>query len=171
MMKDKLALAVNDQIQAEFQSAYLYLAMSAWCAQANLPGFAHWLRLQWQEETMHATKLFDFVHSRGGAAHLKALEEPKSTYTSLVNIFESVREHEVYITSRINGLYELAVNEKDYPLQIVLQWYINEQVEEEATVIEIIERLRMVGGDGPSIYLFDRELATRSQQPTTTGRT
>lgn len=119
---------------------------------------------------MHATKLFDFVHSRGGAAHLKALDEPKSTYTSLVSVFESVREHEIYITSRINALYELAVNEKDYPLQIILQWYINEQVEEEATVMEIIERLKMVGGDGPSIYLFDRELATRTLQSTTSGQ-
>jgi len=170
MMKEKLANAINDQIQAEFQSAYLYLAMSAWCAEANLPGCAHWLRLQWQEETMHATKLFDFIHSRGGSAHLKDLKEPKRTYGSLVEVFESVRVHEQHITALINGLYELAVAEKDYPLQIVLQWFINEQVEEESQVMELIERLKMVGSDGPSIYLFDRQLATRTLQLPTSGQ-
>lgn len=110
---------------------------------------------------MHATKLFDFVHSRGGSAHLKTLTEPRREYATLADVFAHVREHELYITSRINDLYELAVNEKDYPLQIVLQWFINEQVEEEAQVIEIIERLKMIGSDGASIYLFDSQLANR----------
>jgi ferritin len=170
MMKETLALAINDQIQAEFQSAYLYLAMSAWCTEANLPGCAHWLRMQWQEETMHATKLFDFVHSRGGSISLKGLTEPRRDYASLVDVFAHVREHELYITSRINALYELAVTEKDYPLQIVLQWFINEQVEEEAQVVDLIERLKLIGSDGASIFLFDRQLASRPTPTTPTAQ-
>lgn len=161
-MQPKLVVALNDQIRAEFQSAYHYLAMSAWCVEHNLPGMAHWMRMQWQEETMHATKLFDFLHHRGAAAHLQALEEPRREYASALDVFEHVRHHEQMITARINDLYDLAVAERDRPLQIILQWFINEQVEEEASVTEIVERIRLVGSDGPSIYLLDRELAQRA---------
>lgn len=161
-MQARLAKALNEQIQAEFQSAYIYLAMSAWCAERNLPGMAHWMRMQWQEEKMHASKLFDFLLSRGASAHLLALAEPRKDYASATDVFEQVQHHEQYITSRINDLYDLAIEERDRPLQIVLQWFISEQVEEEAQVAEIVERLRLVGTDGPSIYLLDRELAQRA---------
>jgi ferritin len=123
---------------------------------------AHWMRMQWQEETMHASKLFDFLLSRGASAHLLALTEPRKDYASATDVFEQVQHHEQYITSRINDLYDLAIEERDRPLQIVLQWFISEQVEEEAQVAEIVERLRLVGTDGPSIYLLDRELAQRA---------
>jgi ferritin len=166
-MKAKLVKAINEQIQAEFESAYLYLSMSAWCTENNYPGFAHWLKTQWQEETLHATKLYDFLHSRAASVHLQQIKEPARTFTSPLAVFEAVRKHEISITDRINKLYELALAEKDYPLQIVLQWFINEQVEEEANVIGIIDQLRMIGSDGPAVYLLDRQLASRPA-PTST---
>ncbi len=160
-MKPKLVEAFNVQIQAEFQSAYTYLAMAAWFTENNLPGFAQWMRIQWQEETMHATKLFDFLHSRGESVTLRPLTAPVKKYSNPLSVFETVRKHEMAITASINALYELALKEKDLPAQIMLQWFINEQVEEEALVMEIIERLKLVGGDGPSVYLLDRQMASR----------
>ncbi len=160
-MKPKLVEAFNAQIQAEFQSAYTYLGMAAWFAENNLPGFAQWMRVQWQEETMHAMKLYDFIHNRGASVTLRPLTAPAKKFTTALSVFEQVRKHELAITASINDLYELALKEKDLPAQIVLQWFINEQVEEEALVMEIIERLKLVGSDGPSVYLLDRQMATR----------
>lgn len=160
-MTSALATAINEQIRAEFQSAYLYLAMSAWCAENNLPGVAHWLRMQWQEETLHAVKFIDFLHDRSAAVHLLALEEPTRTYRDAADVFEHVRQHEQSITARINVLYDLAVEHRDRPLEILLQWFVNEQVEEEAQVNSIIDQLKLIGNDGPSVYLIDRHLATR----------
>ena len=162
-VKPKLVTAINSQIQAEFQSAYHYLAMAAWFEENNLSGFAHWMNLQWQEETAHAMKLFRFLHDRGGIVTLETIDAPTATYSSPLDVFESVRDHERSITERINDLYEFAVQEKDLPLQIVLQWFINEQVEEEAVVEGIVDRLKLIGGDGPSIYLLDRQLGGRAQ--------
>lgn len=156
-----LASAVNDQIAIEFQSAYQYLAMSAWFTQNNLHGFAHWMQTQWQEEIMHAMKLYTFLHDRGGEVVLKGLAAPVATYISPQHCFEAVLAHEQHVTESINALYEKAVAERDLPLQIVLQWFISEQVEEEAQVNEVIDRLKLVGTDGPSIFLVDRELARR----------
>ena len=161
-MKPKLVDAFNIQIQAEFQSAYTYLGMAGWFTENNLPGFSQWMRIQWQEETLHAMKLHDFLHSRGESVTLRPLTAPPKKYTSAVQVFEQVRKHEQNITSSINDLYELALKEKDLPSQIVLQWFINEQVEEEALVMEIIERLKLVGSDGPSVYLLDRQMSSRS---------
>lgn len=168
-MKPKLVDAFNIQIQAEFQSSYTYLGMAAWFAEQNLPGFAQWMRVQWQEETMHAMKLYDFLHNRGESVTLRPLAAPVKKYTSAVQVFEQVRKHEMAITASINALYELALKEKDLPAQIVLQWFINEQVEEEALVVEIIERLKLVGSDGPSVYLLDRQMATRPAPAPTAG--
>ena len=126
-IEPKLVKAVNEQIQAEFASAYLYLAMSAWLSENNLHGFAHWMQSQWREETEHAMKLYRFVHDRGGTITLQTIAAPKKKFKSPLGIFESVLEHERSITTRINNLYELAVREKDLPLQIVLQWFINEE--------------------------------------------
>ncbi len=161
-MKTNLVEAFHTQIQAEFQSAYVYLSMASWFTEHNLPGFAQWMRVQWEEETQHAMKLVDFLHNRGEAVVLHAIASPTATYGSPLDVFERVREHEQKITASINALYELSLQVKDLPSQIVLQWFINEQVEEEALVVDIIERLRMVGSDGPSIYLFDREMGTRT---------
>ena len=163
-MKTNLVQAFHTQIQAEFQSAYVYLSMATWFTENNLPGFATWMRVQWEEETQHAMKLVDFLHNRGEPVVLHEIASPTATYSSPLDVFERVREHEQKITASINALYELSLQEKDLPSQIVLQWFINEQVEEEATVVDIIERLRMVGSDGPSIYLFDREMGSRTMQ-------
>jgi ferritin len=161
-MKTSLIEAVNEQIRNEFQSAYLYLSMSAWFTYKNLPGFAHWMKIQWEEETGHALKLFQFVHDRGGIVTLKPLDAPTIEYDSPTALFEEVLNHEQQVTAEINDLHDLAVKERDLPLQIILQWYITEQVEEEAQVEEILGKLKYLGADGPSLYLLDRNLATRS---------
>lgn len=157
----ELAQAVNNQINIEFQSAYSYLAMSAWFSEHNLHGFAQWMQAQWEEETGHALKLYRFLHDRGGDVVLQAIEAPNIVADDALQIYESVRDHEQMVTQKINELYELAVDKKDLPLQVMLQWFINEQVEEEATVEEIVDRLKLIGGDGPAIYLIDREMGTR----------
>ena len=156
--------ALNDQVQAEFASAYLYLALSARMEQFNLKGFAHWLRLQWQEETQHALKLFDFLLQRDAAVHLQALPAPDYDAETPLEIFELVLEHEQYITRRINELYALAVEERDYASQALLQWFVSEQLEEEENARAIIDDLRLVGDSGASLFLLDRELGQRQPE-------
>ena len=156
--------AINDQIQAEFESAYLYLALAARMEQHNLKGFAHWLRLQWQEETQHALKFYDFLLQRDAPVELKALARPTYTATTPLEIFELVLEHEQYITGRINDLYTLAVEERDYASQALLQWFITEQLEEEEAARDIIDDLRLVGDAGASLFLLDRELGQRQPE-------
>ena len=156
--------AINDQIQAEFESAYLYLAMSARMEQLNLKGFAHWLHLQWQEETVHALKFYNYLLQRDGTVELKALAEPMFTAETPLAIFEMVLEHEQYITRRINDLYALAAEERDYASQTLLQWFVNEQLEEEENARAIIDDLRLVGDSGASLFLLDRELGQRQPE-------
>ncbi len=163
-MKANVQDAINDQIQAEFQSAYHYLAMSAYMEEKNLKGMAHWLRMQWEEETVHAMKFLDFVMQRGGSVSLKTLEQPKLNRGTPLEIFEEVLAHEKYITSRIHDLYDLALQERDYPLQTLLHWYIDEQVEEEDSANEIIEKLRLIGDSGPNLFLLDQELGLRQPE-------
>ncbi len=160
-LKPKVQEAVNEQIKAEFESAYLYLAMSARFEALNLRGFAHWMRVQWQEETGHALKFFDFLIRRGGMPELKALAQPEATFETAHEAFEQVLEHERYITGRIHELYELARREHDYPLQTLLHWFIDEQVEEEEVAQEILDSLQLVEGDGPGLFMLDRELGAR----------
>ncbi len=157
--------ALNDQIQAEFQSAYLYLAMSARFETMNLKGFAHWLQLQWQEETMHAMKFYNFLLQRNGTVELKTLEKPKTPFKTPIEAFEEVLEHEQYITGRINQLYDLATEKRDYPLQSLLHWFIDEQVEEEDAARAVIDTLRLIGDAGPNLFLLDRELGARQAEP------
>lgn len=156
--------AINDQIQAEFESAYLYLAMSAKMEQLHLKGFAHWLRLQWQEETQHALKFYDYLLQRDGVIQLKELPTPRFTAETPLEIFELVLEHEQYITRRINDLYALAAQEHDYAFQTLLQWFISEQLEEEEAARDIIDDLRLVGDSGASLFLLDRELGQRQPE-------
>lgn len=160
-MKENVQYAINDQIQAEYESAYIYLAMSAYMESLNLNGFANWLRIQWQEETLHAMKLYDFLLRRGGRVELRSIPAPPSDYGSPMDLFQKVLEHEQYITQRIHRLYSLAVQEKDYALQTLLHWYIDEQVEEEDNASQIIEKLKMLGNSGPNLYLLDSELKQR----------
>lgn len=163
-MNKKIQDAINDQIQAEFQSAYIYLAMSAHFAERNLNGFAHWLQLQWQEEIEHAMKFYHFILRRGGSVELKTIDKPEIELTNPLQIFEAVLQHEQYITSRINDLYALAVEEKDYAFQTLLHWFIDEQVEEEENATDIIEKLKLIGDSGQALFLLDRELGERAPE-------
>jgi ferritin len=161
MLSKKMEDAFNDQINAEMASAYLYLAMAAHCEDNNLKGFGHWLRAQNNEEVGHAMKIFDYVLERGGKVALKAIEAPAAEFGSPAEVFAKVLAHEQHVTARITSLYELAVAEKDYASQIFLQWFISEQVEEEASASEIIERMKLAGDKGSALVWLDKELGKR----------
>ncbi len=164
MMNEKLQNAINNQIQKEFNSAYLYLAMSAYCESKNLRGFASWLKVQYNEETEHAMKLLNYLGERSAKVSLKSLEAPAGDFGTPIEIFEAVLKHEQLITASINKLYETALEEKDYAAQIFLQWYINEQVEEEANAQAVLERLKVIGDKGSAILYIDKELGKRAAQ-------
>ncbi len=164
MLNKTIEAALNDQIKHELESAYLYLSMSAYCQSLSLPGFAHWLRHQYEEENEHAMRIYDYVHERGGRVILQAIAEPKSEFGSPLEVFQQVLEHERKVTGLINKLYELAVKENDYATQVMLQWFINEQVEEESTASGIIDQLKLVGDSGPGLYKIDRHLGKRGVQ-------
>lgn len=161
MLSKKVQDAFNNQIQAEMASAYLYLSMAAYCEGKNLKGFGHWLRAQYNEEVSHAMKMFDYVIERGGQVLLQAIEAPPAEFGSPTDVFAKVLDHEQHVTARINSLYELAVAEKDYASQIFLQWFISEQVEEEGSAGEIIERMKLAGDKGSALVWIDKELGKR----------
>ena len=161
MISEKMQKALNEQVNKEFYSAYLYLAMSAYCAEIGLPGFANWMRLQYEEENMHVTKMYDYILDQGGDVHLKAIEEPPSEFGTPLEVFEKTLEHEQFITRSIHNLMSLAIEEKDYATQAFLQWYVTEQVEEESNVQDILNPLRMVGNDKGGLMMIDQKLAGR----------
>ena len=153
--------AINDQIQKELYSSYLYLSMAAYFADKNLSGFAHWMRVQEAEEREHAMKLYDFILERGGKVNLKAIDAPKTEWTSTLEVAEEVAAHEAKVTASIHALYETALKEKDYPAQIMLQWFISEQVEEESNAAEIVANLKLIEKGGTAIYVLDHQLGKR----------
>jgi ferritin len=157
----KMQDAINDQIKEELFSSYIYLSMAAYFESVDLPGFAHWMRVQSREELDHALKFFDFVNERGGRVELKALDQPPVEYSGPIAVMEKTLEHEQYITSRIHDLYSLAVEEKDYASFSTLQWFVDEQVEEEETAGGILELLKAVGDKGQGLIMVDRKLAAR----------
>ena len=161
MLSKAMQDAINEQIKNELYSSYLYLAMSAYCEANNLPGFGHWLRLQSQEEIEHAMKFFGFVNERGGRVVLEAIDKPPVEFESPVKIFEETLNHERKVTAMINSLYERALEEKDYASQVMLHWFIDEQVEEEANASYILDTLKAVGEKGQALVMLDRELARR----------
>ncbi|HQP33955.1 MAG TPA: ferritin [Polyangiaceae bacterium] len=161
MLSQKMQDAFNAQIHAEYYSSYLYLAMSSWCEQSTFKGFARWLRIQADEERKHAFKLIDYVHERGGKVQLQALEAPPADFGTVVSLFDKVLEHELHITGRIHKLFELARAEKDLASELFLGWFVSEQVEEEATAGEIVEKLRMVGDRAGSVLYLDKEYGKR----------
>ncbi len=163
-MKELIQDAINDQIRAEFDSAYTYLAMAATMESKNLKGFGNWLRIQWQEEIGHAMRLYDFVLHRGGRIELKSLAEPSFESDRPLTVFEQVLAMERENTARIHGLYDLAVAEKDHALRSLLHWFIDEQVEEEDVANDIIEKLKLVGDSGPNLFLLDQEMGQRSPE-------
>jgi ferritin len=137
--------------------------MAAYAEDQNLPGFAHWMKGQYQEEVEHALKFFDYIAERGGRVELKAIDEPPVEFDSPTALFEITLAHEKKVTALINSLYELALEEKDYPSQVLLQWYIEEQVEEESTAEQILETLKMAGDRGQALVMMDRALARRGE--------
>jgi ferritin len=163
MISKKMQDAINEQIKNELYSGYLYLAMAAYAEDQNLPGFAHWMKAQCQEEVEHAMKFFNHIAERGGRVELKAIDEPPVEFDSPTALFEMTLEHEKKVTALINGLYELALEEKDYASQVLLQWYIEEQVEEEANASEILETLKMAGDKGQALVMMDRALVRRGE--------
>ena len=165
MFTQKLQDAINEQINAELYSAYIYLSMAADLEDKNLPGFAHWMRLQHDEEQVHAMKLFDFMLDRGGRVTLKAIGEPQSTWDSALAVFEGALAHEQKVTALIHALYKLALEENDYPTQSLLQWFIDEQVEEEKNASDAVAQLQMTGDFGPGLLMMDREMAQRMPEP------
>jgi ferritin len=161
MIKEKVQKAINEQIQAEFQSAYIYLGMSAYFEESNLDGFANWMKIQWEEEIQHGMYLYEHILRRGGHVELLSIDQPKLDIKSPVHAFEQALEHERYITGRINDLYELAQQEKDNPLQTLLHWFIDEQVEEEENTDKIRQQLEMVGDDRSGLFMLDKEMGER----------
>ena len=157
--------ALNRHINEEFYASYLYLSMSAYCDSLDLPGFAHWLRIQSQEEYAHAMNLFDFVHDRQGRVILHPIEQPRVEFGSVLDVMVSTLEHEQGVTQLINQLYELTTRESDYPTQVHLQAFITEQIEEEKTVSDIIAKLKLIGDNDSNLLLLDNELAARQLTP------
>ena len=155
--------ALNDQIHKEYYSSYLYLAMSAHLEAQNLPGAAKWTRIQSQEELSHALKLFDHMIDRGNRVALAAIQQPPAEYGSALQLFEKVLEHDQHVTASIHALYALAVKEQDYPAQVMLQWFVTEQVEEEKNASQVVEQLKAVGESKTSLMLLDRHLGKRGE--------
>ena len=167
MLPKKLEAALNEQVNAELYSAYLYLSMSSWFESKNLKGFANWMRIQYQEETAHAMKFFDYINERGGTAVLKAIDAPKGKWKTVIEIFQETLKHELHVTSLINNLVNISISEKDHATNNFLQWFVSEQVEEEANVTGILEELKMIEGKGPALFMIDRELKQRVFVPIT----
>jgi len=162
MISKKMSKSLNEQINKELYSAYLYLSMSAYAENENLKGTAHWMALQAKEETGHAMKFYKYLLEQGARVELQAIERPPVEFKSLRQLFEETLKHERKVTASIHALTKLAKDEQDYATEIALQWFVSEQVEEEANVEEILAKLNMVGADTRGIYLLDRELGARA---------
>lgn len=165
MFSEKMEQALNQQVNAELYSAYLYLAMAAYFHAMNLNGFANWMMVQNQEETAHAMKFYHFINERGGRVKLTQIDQPTSAWSSPLDVFEATLRHEEKVTGLINNLVDLAMAERDHASNAFLQWFITEQVEEEASANEIIQNLKLAGNDPHSLFMLDRELATRVFTP------
>lgn len=161
-MKKAVQDAVNEQIKNELYSGYLYLAMAAHFEEENLEGFAKWMRLQAQEELMHAMRLYDHMVERGAHVELKAIDQPPSSFGSPLEIYQQALEHEREVTAMINDLFEIARKEKDYPTELMLQWFISEQVEEEDNAGTAAEQLKMAGDNKAALLMLDKQFGART---------
>ena len=170
MISNKLETELNKQLNAEMYSAYLYLSMSAFLSTKNLPGFSHWMRVQFEEEQAHAMKLFQYIIDRGGKVELTEIEAPKIEWKGIIDVFENVVKHEAIITEKINNLINIALEEKDHATVSLMQWYVTEQVEEEATVSDIYDQLKIIDGQGAGLFMLDREARQRTLVPMDTNK-
>lgn len=165
MIKEKIKDAINKQINAEMYSAYLYLSMSAYFESINLKGFANWMKAQVQEEMVHAMKFYDYINERGGRVLLTAIDAPPTQWDSSLVVFEYTYKHEQRVTGLINGLVDLAISEKDHATNNFLQWFVAEQVEEESSADEVVQKLKIAGDQGGGLFMLDRELGQRVFTP------
>ena len=156
--------AMNDQINKELFSSFLYLSMAAYFEDKNLSGFGNWMRVQAEEEREHAMKFYDHILERGGRVTLKAIDAPKTDWGSNLEVAEEVAAHEAKVTASITGLYELALKEKDYPAQVMLQWFITEQVEEEKNAADIVADLKLIEARGTAVLMLDKQLGKRQSE-------
>lgn len=161
MLSPKMEKSLNQQVNAELFSSYLYLSMSAYFSEINLNGCAHWMRLQAQEELSHALKIYDYINERGGRPVLETIQAPQASWKSPTDVFENVLAHEQKVTSMINQLVDLAIKEKDHATSIFLQWFVSEQVEEEASAGEVLQKIKLTGNDGGGLFMLDQELGKR----------
>lgn len=161
MFSKKIQDAVNAQIKRELESAYIYLSMAAYFDSINLPGFAHWMKMQFQEEQAHAFKFYDYIYDRGCRVVLQAIDQPPVEFQSPLDAFEKTLAHEQKVTGHIHDLYALAIEEKDFASQIILQWFVEEQVEEEKTAGDIVDTLKRIGDNDHAMIMLDRELGQR----------
>ena len=162
MLSEQMERSLNGQCNAEFYSSYLYLSMSAWFQSLGLAGSANWMRVQAQEELLHAMKFFDFINARGGRVRLQHIEAPPTEWPHPLGAFEDVLRHEQKVTGLINGLVNAALKEGDHATHIFLQWFVTEQVEEEESATDVLQKLRLVGESKEGLLLLDRELAART---------
>lgn len=169
MLNEKIEKACNQQLQAEVYSAYLYWSMSAYFESINLAGFAGWMRVQALEEMTHAEKFFHFISERGGRVSLAAIQAPPVAWESALAVFEDAYAHEQKVTALINSLVDLAVAEKDHASNAFLQWFVTEQVEEEATADDVVQKLKLMGGAPGGMFMLDREMAQRVFIPPPAG--
>lgn len=161
MISNKMCKALNDQVNAELFSSYLYLSMSSWFSERSLSGFASWMRVQAQEELSHGMKIYDYILERGGKVEFFAIKQPESTWKTAVEVVEEVAKHEAKVTALVNDLVDVALGKKDHAANIFLQWFVAEQVEEEASVGEVFERMKMIDGDSAGMFAMDMELSKR----------
>ena len=168
-ISNKMELNINNQIQKEFYSEYLYLSMQAYFTSLNLDGFANFFQVQTQEEHAHGMLFFNFVQETGGKITLQSLEKPRTEFESPIQVFQLALEHEKLVTKSIYNLIDSALEEKDYTSHTFLQWFINEQREEEASLDKIIAKLKLIGDDGKGILMLDTELASRVYTPPVIG--
>lgn len=162
-MNTKLLEELNLQINKEIYSGYLYLAIAAYFEEKNLSGFAKWMRVQAEEELEHGMKIFNFLIDLGERVELLAIDQPEKEFGTPTEVFTTVLEHERFVTSRIHLLYDLAIKEKDYPTQVFLQWFVDEQVEEEKNAAEILESLKLAGEAGNVLLKIDQKLGAREE--------
>ncbi len=165
MIGKKMQKALNDQVNAEMYSSYLYLSMNTWFQSQNLPGCANWMRVQAQEEMTHAMKIYDYIHERGGQVTLNAIDKPPAKWDSPVAVFEAVCKHEQKVTGLIDKLVDLAITEKDHASNSFLQWFVDEQVEEEASADEVLQKIKAVQKAPGGMFMMDRELGQRIFAP------
>ncbi len=161
MLKERVQDAINDQINAELYSSYIYLSMAAYFESVNLPGFAKWMEAQMMEENMHAMRFYRYVCDRGGRVWLKPIDGPRGEWDGPVAVFQNTLDHERYVSERIHNLVDLAREERDHATENMLAWFVAEQIEEEAIAESILEQLKRVGDAKSALFMIDRELGSR----------